>query len=189
MAERWEDWFEPDENLLWEGAPARGFHAPLRNAVMTIIALPFLLGGFAAFGSGLSMIFSWTGIGSLIAGLGLTAFSCVFLLVGGGMFAGPWVHDSQKHERIRYALSDRAGYIATRWWKRRMNVIPLTPNTPVEFDRGRGATGSVWFRFDRVVDAEGDVSTKKQGFEAIYDAEAVHRLVHEASSRLNKSEI
>ena len=153
---------------------------------MTVVATPFLLGGFAALGAGASMAFAFDGFGSLIAGIGLIAFSCVFIAVGAGMFAGPWILDGMKHKRERYALSDRAGYVATQWWKRRMNVIPLTADTPVEFNEGRGGTGSVWFRFETTVDAEGDVSTKRQGFEAIGDAEYVYGLIRDAVAALGE---
>ena len=184
MADRWEDWFEPGETLLWEGAPARGIHAPFRNAFMTAFGTPFFLGGVVAFSVGAQMAFSFSGVGSLIAGFGLMAFSSIFLCVGIGMVAGPWVYDLKKHERVRYALSNRAGYVATRWFKRQMNVIPLSADAPVEYDEGRGNTGSVWFWFETTTDSEGDVSTKKQGFEAISDAKEVYTLVRDTAAAL-----
>ena len=186
MAERWEDWFEPGETLLWEGAPAKGIHHPVRNTFMTAFGIPFLFGGLATFGAGVAMGVSFASVWSILGAIGLIAFSVPFLGVGSGMIAGPWLHDMLKHDRVRYALSDRAGYIASRWWKRQMNVLPLTPATRVDYDEDRNGIGSVWFRIESNIDDYGDRVTKKTGVETRAEPSDVYALVRDAAATLEK---
>ena len=188
MGERWEDWFEDGEHLLWEGGPAQGIHHPFRNAFMTAFGIPFLFGGLGVAGAGIAMGLSFASVWSIIGAIGLLAFSTPFLGVGAGMVAGPWYHDLMKHNRVRYALSNRAGYVASRWWKRDMNVLPLTPGTRVEYKEGAKGTGSIWFSFDTTVDSDGDRTTKKQGFETIADARTVYNLVRDAVTGLSEGQ-
>ncbi len=183
VTDRWEDWFEPGETLLWEGGPAPGVRHPFRNVFFTAFGLPFLFGGLAVFGAGIAMGASLGSVWSVLGAVGLMAFSIPFLAVGIGMVAGPWYHDLMMHRRGRYAVSTRAGYVATRWWGRDMNVIPIRHETRIEYDENRDGTGSVWFHFERVVDGDGDASTQKQGFEGLASPREVYDVIREVAGR------
>ena len=178
MADRWEDWFEPGETLLWEGAPAPGFRKIPQGIFFTAFGIPFLGGGLFVSGLGLGYLFGFAGDWSpWHAGLGIVlgAFGVPFMAVGAGMVFGPWVHDYLKPRRVRYALSDRNAYIASRMWKRSMDVLPIQSDMRIETEEHRDGTMSVWFRVDAYKDSDGDVHATRKGFEALTDGHAVYR--------------
>lgn len=181
MGDRWEDWFEPGETLLWEGAPAKGLHHPVRNSLLTLLGFPFAVGGIMAADSGLALVFGAGNVFAALMGLVVMAFSVPFLLLGAGLGLASWIHDLFKHDRVRFALSDRAGYIATRWWNRDMTTIPIHPGTRIEYDEKRNGIGAVWFHFEQVTDSDGDTSTKRQGFEGLANPQEVFALVRQVA--------
>lgn len=177
MKDAWEDWFQKDERLLWQGAPAPGQWNWIRNVFFTAFGIPFLGAGLFVSGMGLGYLFGLSGFWDAALGIFLTAFGIPFMAVGGGMVFGSWVHDYMKPTHTRYALTDRAGYIATRFWKRNMDVVPITPETQVEIEETRRGTTSIYFGFDHYTDSDGDRQTRKKGFEGILDGRAVYKLI------------
>ncbi len=173
MYDRWEDWFHGDERLLWEGSPLPGIRHWVRNILLSLFGIPFFGGGLLCSGTGLAMLTNDFSILTLGAGLFLVCFGVPFLLVGGGLALGPWYTDVRAHEMVRYALSTRRGYIATRWWKRKMEVFDISPDQPVEVVNER----DVFFHTTIGVDSDGDRKTEKKGFENIADVDRVYRLI------------
>ena len=45
----WQDYFQPGEQLLWDGAPKPGIHGKPRIIFLTIFGLPFLVIGIVFF--------------------------------------------------------------------------------------------------------------------------------------------
>lgn len=172
MGETWEDWFRSDERLLWEGAPMRGIRHWVRNTLISAFGIPFMAAGFVSLFSGLGMFGTMTLVGAGI-GLFLTCFSLPFLGVGAAMVFGPWYAEYFAHRFVRYALSNQRGYIATRWWKRKMEVLDILPDQPIEVTDDR----NVMFHTTIGVDSDGDRTTTKKGFENIADARKVYRLI------------
>ena len=177
MQDAWEDWFQKDERLLWQGAPASGQWNWIRNAFMTAFGIPFLGAGLFVSGMGLGHLFSLGGIWDFGLGIFLTAFGIPFLAVGGGLVFGTWLHDYMTPTHTRFALTNRAGYIATRYWKRNMDVVPITSDTQVEIQESRKGLASIYFGFDQYTDRDGDRQTRQKGFEGIIDGAAVYRLI------------
>ena len=177
MSEAWEDWFEKDERLLWQGAPAPGQWHWIRNITLTVAGAPFAIAGFYVSGMGLGQVLTMTGIGSLLIALFLTAFGVPFIAVGLLLVFGTWLHDYLTPTHTRYALTERAGYIATRFWKRNMDMIPISGDTEIEFREGSKGTSSVYFAFDSFPDSDGDVQNTKRGFEGIRDGHKVYKLI------------
>ena len=175
--DRWENWFQPGERLRWEGAPVAGRVHWLRNIFFTCFGIPFLFGGLMTAAAALGFVpfeegpLAW---GMMIF---LLAFSVPFLAVGGGLVFGTWVFDYLKPRRTRYALTDRAGYVATNYWHRNMDVIPVKSGVRVEFEETGGGAGNVFFHFQHYKDSDGDSVAKKRGFENIPDAKKVYDLV------------
>lgn len=186
--DRWEDWFQPGETLLWEGAPAPGFRNIPQNLFFTAFGIPFLGAGLFVSGMGLGNLLGFTNDWTpwhLAIGVFLTAFGLPFITVGAGMVFGPWVHDYLRPKRIRYALTDRNGYVASRMWKRTMDVLPVRKSTRIETEEHRDGTMTVWFHFDQTLDGDDDRRTEKKGFESLSDGHEVYRLLRKRLSEMD----
>lgn len=174
-AERWEDYFQPGEQLLWEGAPEPGFHDWPQSLFMTIFGIPFLAAGTGLTFGGLWAV-TQAESGSQ-AGLALLAsvFGLPFFGVGVFLVLGQWLLARSAPQRIRYALSSRAAYVAKRLWRRELSIYPIVADTPLELKSGRRAD-SIWFYSHRQDDSDGPVMTRA-GFENIADGRRVLQLM------------
>jgi hypothetical protein len=180
---RWEDWFSSGEKLLWQGAPRIGVVHWGRNIFFTAFGIPFLGFGLLAVGMGLRHLAALT-VGDFFFGVFITAFSVPFTAVGGAMVFGCWIADYIQPRRTRYALTNKAGYIATNYWGRKMDVFPLRVGSNVELEEHRNGTSSVHFHFERKRDSDGDLQTEKKGFTDIEDGQTVYRLIRDAMDEL-----
>jgi heme/copper-type cytochrome/quinol oxidase subunit 1 len=176
MAEAWEDFFQPGETLVWEGAPKPGLHAWVKLIGMALFGLPFLVIGSGVCGMGLRMLFS--GDGWQLGGLGLflTLFSMPFIGVGLFLVLGQVVASAVAHKRVRYALSNRCAYIAQTWVTRKIESYPILKSSALGLEIGRGAD-TVWFHVRSQKDSDGDLSTTRISFDNIADGEKVYRLL------------
>lgn len=182
MADRWEDWFQPGETLLWEGAPAPGFRQIPRNILLGLFGLPFLGAGLFTCYFGLSQMIGG-GIGGFVAGIFITAFGAIFVVVGGAMVFGTWLEEILAPRRTRYALTNRNGYIATRTFKRAMQVLPIRPDARVETQENMDGTMTVYFHFETTRDSDGDQIVDKKGFEGLADGYEVYRLIRDIQAK------
>lgn len=187
MAERWEDWFVPGETLLWEGAPAPGIRKPFLNIFFGIFGLPFLGAGLFVSGLGLGYLLGFMENWSpwhLALGVFLAAFGVPFIIAGGGMVFGTWTHDYLRPRRVRYALSNKNGYVASRFWDRKMEVFPIDESARIETQSHSDGTTSIWFHFQHRRDSDGDDHIDKKGFEALADGEEVYRMIRNLKAGL-----
>lgn len=175
MADRWEDYFEPGETLIWEGAP-QGRARPTPGMIAAaVFGLPFLLAGL-----GISIGGLFFGVGADLGwgtagGLFMFLFGLPFIGVGAGLVLAPWYMQARAHRNVRYALTDRRAYIASQWWNRTMEVLTIAPDSPVTIDAGR----SVFFHTIVGTDSDGDRTTERKGFENVADAMEVYRLIRD----------
>jgi hypothetical protein len=181
MRNRWEDWFQPGEMLLWEGAPSPGFRQIPRNILLGLFGLPFLGAGLFTCYFGLTQIFSGN-LGGLVAGIFVGAFGSIFVLVGGAMVFGTWLEEILAPRHIRYALMNRNGYIASRTFGRKMEVLPIHSDTRVETQENSDGTLSVYFHFETARDSDGDQRTDKKGFERLANGHDVYRVIRDLQS-------
>ena len=174
-ADRWDDYFEPGERLLWQGAPEPGLKMAPLMVFLSLFGVPFLGAGVAVFASGLhqaAQLDSASGVGF---GLFLTVFGLPFIAMGAGLVFGPWYAALTAHRKVRYALSDRRAYIAKSWWNHTLESYRIRPDEPVELVQGRNDT--VWFHVGDEVDSDGDRATRRAGFENIADGRKVYGLL------------
>lgn len=179
--ERWEDWFDDSEKLLWQGVPASGVVHWIRNIFMSAFGIPFLIAGLTSAGLGVRYI-SDLSVGNILFGIFLAAFSVPFIGIGGGMFFGPWVADYVVPKRTKYALTTKAGYVATQYWGRNMDVFPVRPEIRIELAQHRNGLSTVHFHFEEKLNSDGDQTMTKKGFTDIADGEAVYRLIRDVQS-------
>jgi hypothetical protein len=176
MAETWEQYFQPGETLLWEGAPKPGVHGYAKIISMALFGLPFLVmgGGLCIFG--LYMFLgddAWEGMG---LGLFMTLFSLPFVGVGAFLVFGQWIAAKEAHRRVRYAVSSRCAYVAQSWRKHTLDSYPILPGTSITLEKGRNAD-TVWFHAHVEKDSDGDRTTTRIGFENIADGDRVYHLL------------
>jgi hypothetical protein len=184
MGTTWQDYFRPGETLLWEGAPKPGLHGLGKIIGLALFGLPFLVIGAGVCIAGLVMLFgaqSWQDAG---LGLFLTAFGVPFAGVGMFLVFGQFYAARFAHQKVRYALSTRAAYIAKSWWARSIEVYPILRSTPTGLEKGRTAD-TVWFHVHSEKDSDGDRTLTRVGFYNIVDGDAVFRLIREIQTGLH----
>ena len=182
--DRWENWFQPGEKLRWEGMPVKGRIHWLRNLGLSAFGSFFFLGGCLPLGTAFGYIEAEDGPVGFGMAVFLFFFSLPFLAVGAGAFLSGWVSDYFKPRRTRYALTDRAGYIATNYWNRKMEVIPVASGVRIEFQETGRNTGSVYFDFKHHTDSDGDKKITKRGFEDIEGADKVYHLLRKLKANV-----
>ncbi|MEO0343854.1 MAG: hypothetical protein AAF198_10490 [Pseudomonadota bacterium] len=174
--ESWYDYFGSNEKLLWEGAPEPLGLPGIGGILLSVFGMPFFgVGSFILFtaltGGAVpdeSGSFEWTGIW-------LFLFGTPFFLVGATLFLGPWLYYATAHKFLRYALSNRATYVANSFLGRRMKVYPLDHIGEVELEFGRH--DSVFFHKSLQKDNGGDTVETRAGFENIRDGRHVYDLI------------
>jgi hypothetical protein len=176
MAKAWEDYFQPGEKLLWEGAPLPGVRGCAKIIGMALFGLPFLVIGGGLCIAGLVAVFGGQTLTEKGLGLFLTLFSLPFVGVGVFLVIGQWYAAAQSHRRIRYALSTRCAYVAKSWWTQSIESYPILPASSIGLEKGQTAD-SVWFHARDEKDSDGDRSTTRIGFEHIADGDSVYRLI------------
>ncbi|WP_309667155.1 hypothetical protein [Tabrizicola sp.] len=176
MAGRWQDYFQPGETLLWEGAPKPGVHGKVKIIALALFGLPFLIIGLGVFATGVGMAFGGKTWGDIGLGLFFAAFAVPFAGVGALMVVGQWWAAARAHAKIRYALSSRAAYIAKTYWTHSIESYPILKSTATGLEKGRSAD-TVWFHVRSERGADGDRSTTRIGFDNIADGDSVYRLI------------
>jgi hypothetical protein len=167
----------PGEVLLWQGAPRAGFHQPGQRLFLMAFGLPFLLGGLGLFVAALQPART-PGTSEWGLAVFLAAIALVFAGIGAFLTFGPVIEARHKATRLRYALTDRAAYILSRFVTDRVQVFPLLPSTPIDLDLGPKG-GTVWFHARQERDSDGDSTTTRAGFENITDARHVYHLIRQ----------
>lgn len=174
MAEVWEDYFEPEESLIWQGSPVGRARPTIGMIAAAIFGLPFLLAGLAISGGAFLFLFGVElGWASTAGSVFMFFFGLPFAGVGASLVFGPYYAQSQAHRHVRYALSNRRAYIASRWWHRKMDVLTVAPEAPISIEAGN----SVYFHTVVGTDSDGDRSLERKGFENIPDAMEVYKLL------------
>jgi hypothetical protein len=176
MAESWQDFFQPGESLLWEGAPKRGIHGIAKIIGLGIFGIPFLAAGLGMLATGLGMAIAGGNLGSVGLGLFLTIFALPFAGVGAALVFGQAYAAHQAHRRVRYAVSTRAAFIAENWWSRKIDCYPILRSSAIGLEKGRWAD-TVWFHVRAEKDSDGDLTTTRISFENIADGEKVFSLL------------
>ncbi len=175
MSEAWDDYFDPGETLLWQGAPERSVKISPIFILLAVFGLPFLMAGLSISLGALAILFGadfrWVQSAGSLFGF---FFGMPFIAVGAAMVFGPYYAQSQAHRYIRYALTNRRAYIASDWFNRRkLQVLSIAMDAPITIENNR----SVFFHTEVGTDSDGDRSTDRKGFENIAGAMEVYKLI------------
>jgi len=126
----WDDYLDPDEKLLWQGAPATGLKLTGKGIFLSLFGLFFL---------GFSVV--WVTMASMMqTGMAFDyifpLFGLPFVLVGLWLVVGHWFFDAYKRKRARYALTTKRAIIARSMINRRMESYEITKNSPLSLVEG-----------------------------------------------------
>lgn len=176
MAEGWQDYFQPGETLLWEGAPKPGVYGWPKIFGLALFGLPFLIVGIGVFAAGIRQIAQGGGWGDFGLGVFFTAFAIPFAGVGAVMVFGQWWAAAEAHKRLRYAVSTRCAYIAKTYRTRSIESYPILKGTALGLEKGRNAD-TVWFHVLSERDSDGDRTTTRISFDNIADGDRVYSVL------------
>lgn len=173
MTGNWDTYLQPEERILWEGAPLPGIRNRARLAFLSIFGIPFFLVGLVGTAVGLRHVF-W--VGEAVLGLFSFAIGLILLLFGYALVFGQWAEAAKAHRTLRYALTTRCAHIARRSRVHSLQTYPILPDTALELEHGDGYD-NVWFHVRTERDTDGDRTTSHIGFEGISDGTEVYRLM------------
>lgn len=180
----WGDYLDPDETLLWQGAPTAGIRFGGGDVPMTLfgcvllgfalfwIATAAWMSGMMAIGAGMGMA-SGVGAGMVVFPL----FGLPFIAVGAYLAFGRLFWKAWLRRHTRYALTDRRAIIARNAWGRSLRSYPVDADTVIDFRPGREA--SIWFAEEERRGNKGRRYTVRHGFEFIPDGHEVYRLMRQ----------
>lgn len=178
-SERWEDYLDPGERLLWTGKPAQGVRVT-RGRVLTSLGGLFVLGFALFWTAGASGGLWWPG-GPKMEGplfwffVLFPLFGIPFIGLGLFMTIGHFFHDAKTRGKTRYALTDRRALIATAGPPRVLKSWPIRPDTVIDYQPGN--EGTIHLATETSRDSDGDVTRTRVGFDLIPDADRVYRLI------------
>ena len=169
---RWEDYLNPNEKLLWQGAPATGLRFSGAGLAISFFGIFFL--AFSLF---------WMGMASSIGNGGFFwLFGFPFVLVGVWLVAGHWFFDAYRRRRSRYALTNKRALIARTVFGRRMESYPIKSDSEISLISG--ALDSVYFA-QKIHYSKNGRQVKNIGFRFIADGQEVYDLLRKVQSQQN----
>ena len=165
---RWKDYLDPDEKLIWQGAPATGLRFSGAGFILSFFGIFFL--SFALF---------WVGMAASIGGgSGIEAafplFGVPFVLVGIWLVAGHWFFDAYKRKHARYALTSKRALIARTVFGRRMESYPIERGNQIRLISG--TLDTVHFA-QKTYRTKNGTQVKNIGFRFIRDGQSVYDLL------------
>jgi len=173
----------PNERVLWDGEPYKGFFA-LRGLDLFLIPFSIMWGSFAFFWN----VGVWSGWPTLSP---FALFGLPFLAFGMYFTVGRFVHNWFKRSRIRYVLTNERAVILSSGFHRTQRdwLIGSTSNIEVRSGRRRGTVifdrpGSGSMFSSKGVGQWGELSSAGlDGFQfyRITDAELVASLVRDSN--------
>jgi hypothetical protein len=165
----WKNLLAPDEEILWQGAPAAKLRFEFQSPFQAIFAVFFV--GFSIF---------WMQ-GAAKGGGNFWMFGLLFFGVGLFQLIGVHFWKSFRRRTTFYTLTNQNAFIATELFgKKSLKSYPIRPSTNLEYVPGQ--PGSVFFAEKRTSSRNGDNITKI-GFEMIDAASKVSGLLREAQQR------
>ncbi len=178
--DRWDDYFEPGETLLWQGAPEPGIKSFWATLFLSIFGIPFFGGGLMTAGTGFASFFGDSNGFGIGMGIFLLAFSVPFLCVGAGLTIGSWLAAMYSHRFTRYALTNKRAYIANSFYRHSIKSFRIRSDDVVTLTQGR--FDDVKFKTVHDRDSDGDKTTHQIGFDGIANGREVYQMIRKIQS-------
>ena len=164
-----------DETVRWAGEPPTGLL--WRTSDVALVPFSLMWGGFALFWE--SMVIS-SG-----APLVMMLFGVPFVVIGIYLIAGRFVWDANVRARTRYAVTDRAAYVAISGFQGSVRRYAGAALAEVRVERRGDGSGTLRFGPDATVRGQWYSSrsalASQNAFEAIRDVDHAYDAVRAAS--------
>lgn len=174
----WDDWLQPGERILWQGAPKVPQALRFTTILKRVTGGLMLLAGLAMAALGLVAVFFAE---TAAAGVGVLFFGCIGLLFA--LFGGALVADRDPNPRAalrhcRYALTQDCAYVWQELPRPGVGRYPIHPGAATGIFTGRG-TDTVWFDSRHaLMSGEEDIALRVE-FADIPDGRAVLHLIQQ----------
>ena len=152
MTDGWQTYFQPDESLLWEGAPLPGIHRWGKVLGLALVGMPFLAVGVGTGAAALHMLADGLSWGNVLFGLFGTMLALP--LAGFGLIL----------------------IFATTWRQRKISAYPILKSTPTGLETGRRAD-TVWFHVTEDRGTDDERTFTRIGFDNIAGGDHMFRLI------------
>ncbi|MDA8584971.1 hypothetical protein N9L47_01735 [Rhodobacteraceae bacterium] len=169
MSDRWEDYFAPDESLLWQGAPFSDKRIGVMMLFLAVIGAVFCVFGAAAIFDAFRRIMAL----QIVPGIAIFPFGVFLFGVGVLLIVGPWYQKAFADRHILYALTNKKAYVATRFLGRRLETMPIAKDDDIILVDEH----TVLFHTQIKYDSKGRARKSRRGFENISDAAKVFALL------------
>ena len=170
MSDGWDGLLDPDERIIWQGAPVVRVRMEWDNPMHPFFFLFFT--GFSLF---------WMFMAAQGGGF-FWAFGLLFFAVG--IYNLVLIHFWRAYQRrnTHYTLTNKRAFIATQgdFRGKRLESYPLNEDTPVSFVDG--ALSSIHFA-TRLVTTNKTPREKPIGFEDLRDGREVYALIRKVQER------
>lgn len=154
-----------------------GLHERGKALFLMIFGVPFVMIGVGLFIFAVQQLSRAGSISDAGLALFVMAFSLPFGGLGGFLAFGPLV-EARSARHVRYALTDRAAYVARSAPFARLKVYPILPSSALELELGTRAF-TVWLHVRKERSSDGDQETVRAGFENIAEGEKVYHLIRD----------
>lgn len=162
----WAGLLQPDEHIVWQGAPDHSWHIGFGGMAMAAFGIFFA--GFAVF---------WMTMASQ-AGGAFWMFGLIHFAAGIGIIFGGLVYPTYRRRHTFYSLTNKNAFIATDMpiVGRKLKSYPITASTPLDFTPGPLATIHFATETRRTKNGSKQVPI---GFERIPDGAAVYTTIRD----------
>ncbi|MDX8354250.1 hypothetical protein [Cognatiyoonia sp. IB215182] len=172
--ENWQDYFDTDEELLWQGAPEPGAQSLPRTLFMSIFGLPFLAAGLWMAFDGFDSKLPFDGFVHVFFGVLMVLFAIPFIVVGASITFGVWLYAKHSHHYIRYALTNKRAYVAKSFYRHTLQIYQIMPDDAITLEQGR--YDNVKFKTIYTKDSDGE-TRRDIGFDGISGGREVYGLI------------
>lgn len=162
--EEWAGLLDPDEKIIWQGAPTGRFRLEFDSLF------------------GVLFMIVWAAIPTAMviaspAAL-LLGVPALFLGIALWFFVGQHFWAMALRRRTFYSLSSKRAFIAKRMFtNRKLESYPITPETVLELDDRQG--GSIWFAKGQERKMFSNNTEQKIGFDQLADPRQVYALMRQ----------
>ncbi|MFE3837366.1 hypothetical protein [Pseudogemmobacter sonorensis] len=185
--EDWRAFLDPGEALLWSGRPRAGLRYDRQVAARSspgLFILAFALLWTGGAGAVAIAMVAQGGSAWRFVILGFPAFGLIFVWFGLEMLVLHWFRDAALRARTSYALTSRRALIHEGGHAPRLRSWPILPGTVIDYSpyTRHPPEVRILFATEEKVDADGDRTYTRTGFDRITEGARVMHLLRQVQT-------